>query len=113
MQRAALAAALASGPRVLIVDEPTSGLDPERAADVMHLLRAVSDSQAMAVLLITHDLTALAATGVADRVVELHDGRLSDEPAAGPRAACPDDEGCPAPAPAAAVAEPMAAVVGA
>ena len=32
-----------------------------------------------------------------------------DEPAAGPRAACPDDEGCPAPA--AAVAEPMAAVV--
>ena len=109
MQRAALAAALASGPRVLIVDEPTSGLDPERAADVMHLLRAVSDSQAMAVLLITHDLTALAATGVADRVVELHDGRLSDEPAAGPRAACPDDEGCPAPA--AAVAEPMAAVV--
>lgn len=78
LQRAALAAALAIGPRVLIADEPTSGLDPERAADVMHLLRAVADSEAMAVLLITHDMAALAATGIADRIIELHHGRLAD-----------------------------------
>lgn len=111
LQRAALAAALASGPRVLIADEPTSGLDRELANDVMHLLRAVADSQAVAVLLITHDVAALTATGVADRVVELHDGRLADATAKGPRLVCPDGEGCPAHT--AAGAEPAVAGVGA
>lgn len=78
LQRAALAAALASGPRVLVADEPTSGLDPDLTVDLMRLLRAVADSQAMAVLLISHDVAALAVTGVADRIVELHHGSLAD-----------------------------------
>lgn len=107
LQRAALAAALASGPRVLVADEPTSGLDPERAGDVMHLLRAVADSRAVAVLLITHDLATLATTGIADGVVELRDGHLEAATATRPHVVCPDGEDCPAHA--AAVAGPIAA----
>jgi len=79
LQRAALAAALATGPRVLVADEPTSGLDPELAVDLLHLLRAVADSQHVAVLLITHDVASLTSTGIADRVVELRDGHLTDQ----------------------------------
>ena len=78
LQRAALAAALATGPRVLVADEPTSGLNPDLAMDLLHLLRAVADHQGMSVLLITHDVAALAATGIADRIIELHHGRLAD-----------------------------------
>lgn len=78
LQRAALAAALATGPRVLVADEPTSGLNPDLAMDLLRLLRAVADHQGMSVLLITHDVAALAATGIADRIIELHHGRLAD-----------------------------------
>lgn len=94
LQRAALAAALASCPRVLVADEPTSGLDPELAVELVHLLRAVTDSQSVAVLLITHDVAALVATGAADRIVEVHHGRLTDHD--GERVESPDGARRPA-----------------
>lgn len=56
--RAALAAALAGQPSVLVADEPTASLDRPLARTVLGLLRAQADS-GVAVLLITHDLGAL------------------------------------------------------
>ena len=73
-QRAALARALAPGPRVLLLDEPFTNLDRrgrERVrAETLALLRA-ADTTA---LLVTHDPEE--ALAVCDRVVLLRDGRV-------------------------------------
>jgi putative ABC transport system ATP-binding protein len=74
-QRVALARALANGPRLVLADEPTGTLDSRRGAEVLELLVGVSREQGAGVLLVTHD--PLAAE-IADRVLTLRDGRLSD-----------------------------------
>jgi peptide/nickel transport system ATP-binding protein len=61
-QRAAIAAALAGRPAVLVADEPTSALDPDNAALVWRLL-ADTAATGVAVLVITHDLPSLLAAG--------------------------------------------------
>lgn len=78
IQRVAIAAALACDPHVLVADEPTSSLDPDLAADTLHLLRRLADTTGATVLLITHDLQALADTAIADRVAVLYAGHLVD-----------------------------------
>jgi oligopeptide/dipeptide ABC transporter ATP-binding protein len=61
-QRAALARAMACSPRLLIADEPTTGLDPTVQEDVLELLlKSVRDRHA-SLLLISHDMKAVAAT---------------------------------------------------
>ena len=67
LARAAFAAALARGARVLVVDEPTAELDRANAGSVLAALRAAADAGA-AVILATHDPDAIAA---ADGVLEL------------------------------------------
>jgi putative ABC transport system ATP-binding protein len=72
-QRVAIARALANRPRVLLADEPTGNLDTTTGAEIMALLRALSDEEGLSVVLITHD--ALIAEK-APRVVHVRDGRL-------------------------------------
>jgi ABC-type lipoprotein export system ATPase subunit len=75
-QRVALCAALATRPRLLIADEPTGELDATTAAEVYALLAdLVSEENATAVV-VSHDP---ASTGIADRVVHIRDGRVSEE----------------------------------
>ncbi len=72
-QRVMIARALAIDPAIVLADEPTGNLDSRRSEDVLRLLRRLSHERATATLLVTHD--PLAAR-FADRVLELHDGRL-------------------------------------
>ncbi|MFJ4715454.1 ABC transporter ATP-binding protein [Streptomyces sp. NPDC088785] len=72
-QRVNIARALMNEPRVLLVDEPTSALDHERGAEVLELLAGLTRERGVATVLVTHDRGQL---GVADRVVEMADGRL-------------------------------------
>lgn len=53
-QRAALAIAMASDPRILIADEPETGLDPVLRRQVVELLVAVGKAHGCAILLISH-----------------------------------------------------------
>ncbi|MFI0982782.1 ABC transporter ATP-binding protein [Streptomyces sp. NPDC021093] len=74
-QRVAIARALANRPALLIADEPTGQLDAETGLAVMELLRAVVRSEGVTVLVATHDAQLL---GLADRVLELSDGRITE-----------------------------------
>ncbi|MFC4125373.1 ATP-binding cassette domain-containing protein [Nocardia rhizosphaerae] len=76
-QRAAVAAALAGDPAVIVADEPTSGLDRDRTDQIGLLLRACADRGA-AVLLITHDLGHLLRAGIADTVAIMYASRLME-----------------------------------
>ena len=76
-QRAMLAAALLSLPRMLIADEPLSGLDVTVARAVLGLIDDMRRERGMGLLLVTHDLGVVAA--VADRVAVVYGGLLVEE----------------------------------
>ncbi len=62
-RRVALARAMASRPRLLVLDEPTSGVDPETAAEVVDAVRGLARTAGCAVLAITHDLSVARRLG--------------------------------------------------
>jgi putative ABC transport system ATP-binding protein len=73
-QRAALARALVTGPRVVFADEPTGALDSLASEQVMTALVHTARESGTAVLLITHDAQVAA---YADREVQLRDGAVA------------------------------------
>jgi len=72
-QRAMLAMALASRPRVLVADEPTTALDVTVQAKILRLLADLQRLENLAVLLITHNLGVVAE--IADEVHVMYAGR--------------------------------------
>ncbi|MFF7307580.1 ATP-binding cassette domain-containing protein [Streptomyces sp. NPDC008137] len=73
-QRAALARALVTGPKVVFADEPTGALDSLAGEQVMTALVHTARESGTAVLLITHDAQVAA---YADREVRLRDGSVA------------------------------------
>jgi putative ABC transport system ATP-binding protein len=74
-QRVAIARALANRPDVLLADEPTGQLDSATGRSIMGLLRSVVRSEGVTAIIATHDPMLI---DLADRVVELRDGRIVD-----------------------------------
>jgi len=77
-----IAMALACDPRLIIADEPTTALDVTIQAQILELMRNLSESTGAAILLITHDLGVVAET--AERVVVMYAGRVVEEADVGP-----------------------------
>ena len=73
LQRVALAAALVTRPRLVLLDEPTSQLDPVAGDELIWLLRRLNEEWGVAVLLAEHRLERCLAA--ADRVVAMDAGR--------------------------------------
>ena len=59
-QRAAIAMALACGPKVLLADEPTTALDVMVQAQILDLLTHLSDELGLTLVFVTHDLPVIA-----------------------------------------------------
>ena len=74
-QRVAIAAAMAAGPRILVLDEPTSQLDPLAAEHVVAALQRLVHDQGLTVLLAEHRLERVA--GAVDIALGFDHGRVT------------------------------------
>ena len=81
-QRACIAAACVIHPKLLICDEPTTALDVTVQAQIMQLLRGLSEEFGTAILLISHDLSVVRrlcdSTAVMYRGHIVEEGRVED-----------------------------------
>jgi oligopeptide/dipeptide ABC transporter ATP-binding protein len=73
-QRVVIAAALALEPALLVADEPVSMLDVSIRADILNLLAGLAREQGIGIVMITHDLSTVAA--YADRIAVMYLGRI-------------------------------------
>jgi peptide/nickel transport system ATP-binding protein len=75
-QRAAIAMALACGPKILLADEPTTALDVMVQAQILELLVSLAEDFELALLLVTHDLPVVAQ--VCDRAAVMYAGEIAE-----------------------------------
>jgi len=73
-QAIALARALYSQPRILLLDEPTAAMGPRETAQILELVRRLRDEQHVSILFVNHNYAQLLE--VADRVNLLRSGRI-------------------------------------
>ncbi|MEV6449565.1 ABC transporter ATP-binding protein [Amycolatopsis sp. NPDC051716] len=76
-QRVMIAMALACSPRLIIADEPTTALDVIVQAQVLALLTKLVAEQRIGLIMISHDLSVLAAT--CERIAVMYDGQIVEE----------------------------------
>jgi oligopeptide/dipeptide ABC transporter ATP-binding protein len=73
-QRVVIASALVLEPDVIVADEPVSMLDVSIRADILNLLASLASDQSIAVVMITHDMSTVAA--YSDRLAVMYLGRI-------------------------------------
>ncbi len=78
-QRVMIAASLICGPQLLIADEPTTALDVTVQAQILELLRDLSETSNTALMLITHDLGVVAET--CTRMITMYAGEVIEDAA--------------------------------
>jgi ABC-2 type transport system ATP-binding protein len=81
-QKVAIARALLSRPRLLLLDEPTTGLDPRSKREVQAVVRELNQEFGTTILLTTHDM--LEAESLCERIAIIDGGKIValDSPAA-------------------------------
>ena len=74
-QRVAAARALMMNPNIILADEPTGSLDEKNKKELSDLLLQLRRKYGQTILLVTHDKEL---AGIADRVIEIKDGAMTD-----------------------------------
>jgi ABC-2 type transport system ATP-binding protein len=73
-QKVAIARALLSRPRLLLLDEPTTGLDPRSKREVQAVVRELNEQHGTTILLTTHDMSE--AEALCHRIAIVDHGRI-------------------------------------
>lgn len=76
-QRVMIAIAMSCNPKLLIADEPTTALDVTIQAQILDLMKDLSEKSDTSILIITHDLGVVSE--IADRVVVMYCGQVVEE----------------------------------
>ncbi|UJF35125.1 ABC transporter ATP-binding protein [Paenibacillus hexagrammi] len=76
-QRVMIAIALACSPKLLIADEPTTALDVTIQAQIIDLMKSISEKTESSIIVITHDLGVVA--DMAQRVVVMYAGKIVEQ----------------------------------
>lgn len=76
-QRIAIARALITEPKALLLDEPTSALDVSVQAEILNLLQSLRRERGLTYLFVSHNLPVVAH--ICDRVAILADGVVAEE----------------------------------
>ena len=76
-QRVAIAMALGTGAKALLLDEPTTGLDVTTQAHILAFLRSLASDTGVSMVYVSHDLGVIAQ--VADQIVVMYAGELVEQ----------------------------------
>jgi len=76
-QRAMIALALSTSPKVLIADEPTTALDVSIERSILELTRQLVRTRGISVIWITHDISLISS--IADRLFVMYAARVVEE----------------------------------
>jgi len=77
LQRALIAIALASSPRLLLADEPTTSLDVIIQDQILCLLLELQRDTGMSMILVSHDLAVISE--MCDRIIVMYAGQVVEE----------------------------------
>ena len=83
-QRVAIARALANKPRIVLADEPTANLDSATSKQIIELMKRMNTELGTTFIFSTHDP---AIVGIADHIIRLHDGLVTEDRRTAERAA--------------------------
>lgn len=75
-QRVAIVRALAMEPEVVLFDEPTSALDPERAYEVLEVIKSLAKND-LTMICVTHEMKF--AKQIADQIVFMDNGEIIEQ----------------------------------
>lgn len=73
-QRAMIASAIATEPRLIIADEPTTALDVTVQADILRELKRINSDYGTSMMFISHDIGVVRA--LCDRVIVMYRGEI-------------------------------------
>ncbi|MFC1808020.1 ABC transporter ATP-binding protein [Candidatus Omnitrophota bacterium] len=73
-QRAMIAMAISTKPKLLVADEPTTALDVDTEKEILDLLKSLRDELGLSVLVITHDISMIK--GFADMIAVMYEGKV-------------------------------------
>ncbi len=76
-QRVLICGAIASDPDIIVADEPTTALDVTIQAEVLEILRGLSEERGLAMILVTHNLGVVA--DLCDTVSVMKDGLIVEK----------------------------------
>jgi peptide/nickel transport system ATP-binding protein len=76
-QRVMIAMALSCNPQLLIADEPTTALDVTIQAQILNLMKELSNEYQTSIIMITHDLGVIAE--MVDRVIVMYAGQIVEQ----------------------------------